>query len=112
MKTILVVEDFVHARHFICRKLQNRGYNTLGASTVKEAYDVLSHEPNEISMVLSDVDVADHNGLDLLKTIKNNPALKNIPVAFWAIDSNPSHAFFKEIDRAINIKGAMINLVA
>lgn len=112
MKTILVIEDFLHARHVICRKLQNRGYNTLGASSVREAYDFLSHESNKINLVLSDVDITDRNGFDLLKTIKKNPSLKHIPIAFWAIDSHPSHSFFKEIDRAINTKGSMINLVA
>ena len=38
MKTILVVEDFLHARHLICKKLQGKGYNTVDAATVEEAY--------------------------------------------------------------------------
>lgn len=129
MKTILVVEDFLHARHIICKKLWSKGYNTLGAASVQEAYDVLSHDAGEINLVLSDVDIPDNTGFDLLRSIKNNPTLKDIPVVLWTNDYATDKIslareegvtsfnqksfrddFFKEIDRAINTKGCMINL--
>jgi CheY-like chemotaxis protein len=112
MKTILVVEDFLHARHAICTKLQRNGYHTRGAASVQEAYNVLTHESNEINLVLSDVDITDAHGFDLLRTIKNNPTLENIPVVFWSNNYRTDKTFFKEINRAINTKGSMINLIS
>ena len=132
MKRILVVEDYSYARHFICKKLQSKGYHTVDAGSVKEAYDVLSKEATEISLVLSDVDMPDNNGFDLLRTIKNNPVLEDIPFVFWTNESDADkirfanetglatfiqkpfreEKFFSEIKRAINIKGSMISLVA
>ena len=131
MKTILVVEDYSYARNFICEKLQSKGYQTVDAASVSEAYDVLSRETQAISLVLSDVDMPNSNGFDLLRTIKNDPALENIPFVFWTSESDTDKVrfanevglatfiqkpfreekFFNEIDRAINIKGSMINLV-
>jgi chemosensory pili system protein ChpA (sensor histidine kinase/response regulator) len=132
MKTILVVEDFLHARQLICKKLRSKGYHTRSASSVQEAYEVLSHEAGDINLVLSDVDVPSTNGFDLLRTIKNNPETEDIPVVFWTAQINSDKIrfaretgvapfiqkpfrddiFFKEIDRAINTKGSMINLAS
>ena len=131
MKTILVVEDYSYARNFICKKLQSKGYQTVDAASVKEAYDVLSNETTDISLVLSDVDMPDVSGFDLLRSIKNNPVLEDIPFVFWTSESDKDKVrfanevglatfiqkpfreekFFTEIDRAISIKGSMINLV-
>ena len=128
MKTILVLEDFSHARRFICSTLQSKGYNTLTATSAREAYDVLSHD--EVNLVLSEFNIPDSSGFDLLKTIKNNPALQNIPVVFLTTDYHTDKIrfaresglasfikkpfregnFFAEIDRALNTKGALINL--
>jgi len=123
MKTILVVEDFLHIRNLICKKLESKGYHTLGAASVQEAYDALAHKPAEINLVLSDVDIPDITGFDLLRTIKSNPSLEDIPVAFLTTNYRDEKTaelvrqkplkdrnFFKEIARAINTKGSMFNL--
>jgi len=130
MKTILVVEDLSFARHFICKTLQSKGYHTLDASTAEEAYDLLEHTSVEINLVLSDFDTPGSNGFDLLKTIKNNTAMEDIPVVFLTTNyysDKISYArqsglasfiqkpfreerFFAEIDRAISIKGSIRNL--
>src|SRR6187551_233565 len=129
MKTILVVEDIVYARHYICKTLQNHGYNTMGASSAQEAYDVLSND-STINLVLSDFNIPDCSGFDLLKTIKNNPALEDMPVVFLTNDYHSDKIqfarktgmasfiqkplrednLFTEIDRAIGTKGSIINL--
>ena len=128
MKTILVVEDYSHARRFICNTLESKGYHTITATSAQEAYDVLSHD--EVNLVLSEFNIPDASGFDLLKTIKTNPALENIPVVFLTSDyysdkirfaresgiaafiKKPFREglFFAEIDRAMNTKGSLINL--
>ena len=130
MKTILVVEDVVYARHFICNTLQSHGYNTMTASSAQEAYDVLSDDSATINLVLSDFNIPDSTGFDLLRTIKNNPTLEDMPVVFLTNDYHSDKIqfarktgmasfiqkplrednLFAEIDRAIDTKGSIINL--
>ncbi len=129
MKTILVVEDFSNIRNSLCTALQSEGYHTLNAASALEAYDLLWHNSAEISLVLNDVDMPGTNGFDLLKTIKSDPAMKSIPIAFWTNEhrsTNPEQpftgfamqkpfrkeGFFRQIDQAISVKGCMVNLQA
>src|SRR5262245_28662491 len=90
MKTILVVEDYPNVRQLLCQALQNKGYQTLGASSFLEAYEMLWHYSSDISLVLSDVDIDDVYGFDLLKTIKSNPSFSSIPVALWTNRNRPA----------------------
>ena len=91
---------------------------------------MLSRAAAKINLVLSDVDIPDTSGFDLLRRIKNNPTLENIPVVFLTTEYHSEKVriaqetglstfiqkpfreekFFAEIDRAMNMKGAMINL--
>ncbi|HEY3430541.1 MAG TPA: response regulator [Cyclobacteriaceae bacterium] len=126
MKTILVVEDHSTVRQLLCNALQSKGYQTLGAASFLEAYEMLWYYASDINLVLSDVDVDDIHGFDLLKTIKSNPSFSAIPVALWTNNNRPakrgaksasrktfkSEKFFKEIDRAMSVKGSMVNLVS
>ena len=126
MKTILVVEDHSAVRQLLCNALQSKGYQTLGAASFLEAYEMLWYYAGDINLVLSDVDVDDIYGFDLLKTIKSNPSLSAIPIALWTNNNRPvkretkslsqktfkNEKFFKEIDRAMNVKGSMVNVVS
>ena len=128
MKTILVIEDIGHARHFICKRLQSHGYNTLDASSAKEAFDVLSHDSG-INLVLSDFNIPDCAGFDLLRTIKNDPTLEDMPVVFLTNDYHSDKIqfarktgiasfiqkpfredkFFAEIDRVLDANSLIVN---
>lgn len=125
MKTILVVEDHSTVRQLLCKALQSKGYQTLGAASFLEAYEMLWYYATDINLVLSDVDVDDIHGFDLLKTIKSNPSLSAIPVALWTNRNRPaeqsgsghqksfkSEKFFKDIDRAMRVKGSMVNVIS
>lgn len=128
MKTILVVEDYSPVRHLLCKALQSKGYQTLSAASSLEAYDVLWHHAADISLVLSDVGMPDTRGFDLLRTIKSDPSMKAIPIAFWTNESRSDNnvfmnratsftqktfkdeTFFNPIDKAIGVRGSMVNL--
>ncbi|HEY5916116.1 MAG TPA: response regulator [Chryseolinea sp.] len=81
-KTILVVDDFSSIRDFVCSTLQRKGYATLAAANGTEAYKVLTERLGEINVVLTDYNMPDCSGFDLLKLIKENPLTANIPVIF------------------------------
>jgi CheY-like chemotaxis protein len=87
--TILVVEDFASIRTFVCETLSRKGYETIGAGNSKEALTILSDKGEEINLVLTDYNMPDGTGYELLKKIKNNPVTANIPVIFLTTESSP-----------------------
>jgi CheY-like chemotaxis protein len=119
-KTILVVDDFTSIRNFVCSTLQRKGYSTLGASNGNEALKILSEKSGAVNLVLTDYNMPDFTGFDLLKKIKDNPSTTNIPVIFlttelsyqkmeaaqkaglfaWIKKPYRSEEFFEKIERA------------
>ena len=81
-KTILVVDDFTSIRHFVCEMLERKGYRTLGAANGDEAYQVLIQNANSVNLVLTDYNMPDCTGYDLLKKIKSNDSVAHVPVIF------------------------------
>jgi two-component system chemotaxis response regulator CheY len=87
-KTILVVDDYVSIRSFICETLQRKGYNTLGAANGTQAYQMLLEKSNEINLVLSDYNMPECNGFELLKMIRENPSMAKMPVIFLTTETD------------------------
>jgi two-component system, chemotaxis family, chemotaxis protein CheY len=121
-KTILVVEDFASIRQFICETLHRKGYQTLAAGNGTAAYEMVSSGKTEINLILTDYNMPDCNGYDLLIRLKQNSLTRMIPVVFLTTESNPvlikkareaglaawvkkpyrSDAFYEQIGRAMN----------
>jgi two-component system chemotaxis response regulator CheY len=87
-KTILVVDDFASIRNFVCETLQRKGYETVGAANGNEAYQLLTDRPG-INLVLTDYNMPDCTGFELLKKIKTNPTVNTVPVIFLTTESSP-----------------------
>ena len=123
-KTILVVDDFTSIRNFVCSTLQRKGYSTLGAANGNEAYKILTEKSADVNLVLTDYNMPDCTGFDLLKRIKDNPTTANIPVIFlttelsyqkmetaqkagliaWIKKPYRSEDFFDKIERATGVQ--------
>ncbi|HEX6223505.1 MAG TPA: response regulator [Chryseolinea sp.] len=88
-RTILVVDDFTSIRDFVCETLQRKGYETLGAANGNEAYQVLTEKASVVNLVLTDYNMPDCTGFELLKKIKENPLVTKVPVIFLTTESNP-----------------------
>jgi two-component system, chemotaxis family, chemotaxis protein CheY len=88
-KKILVVEDFGSIRNFVCETLARKGYETIGAANIKEALTVLAEGKHGINLVLTDFNMPDGTGYDLLKKIKASSQTVQIPVIFLTTESNP-----------------------
>ena len=71
-KTILVVDDFTSIRQFVCETLERKGYTTLGATNGNEAFNVLTQNSGEVDLVLTDYNMPDCTGFELLKRIKGD----------------------------------------
>ena len=121
-KTILVVDDFASIRQFVCETLERQGYSTLGATNGNEAFQVLTDNSADVNLVLTDYNMPDCTGFELLKKIKDNPAVAKVPVIFLTTEANPekmrsareaglaawirkpyrAETFFAQIENAIN----------
>lgn len=88
-KKILVVDDFGSIRTFICETLGRKGYDTVGAANGKEALKILTDENQVIDLVLTDFNMPDGTGYDLLKKMKSLPATAKVPVIFLTTECNP-----------------------
>lgn len=87
MKTILVVDDFSSIQKFLCDTLEKKGYKTLGASDGNAAYSLLAE--NKVDLVLSDYNMPNCTGMELLNKIKSNDKTAHIPVIFLTTETNP-----------------------
>src|SRR4030042_6058769 len=76
---ILVVDDFNTMRRIVKNILKQRGFENVGeAENGQEALEVLKKE--KFDFVITDWNMPVMTGLDLLKAIKADAALKDIPV--------------------------------
>lgn len=82
MKTILIVDDLAEFRHILETTFKMRGFNVLCASTGLEALQ--SAEQNKPALMLLDIDLPDMDGIEVLKRMKANPAIQNLPVFLLA----------------------------
>lgn len=87
-KKILVVDDFASIREFVCETLQRKGYDTIGAANGKEAYNTLCKTP-DINLVLTDYNMPELTGYELLKKIKATPEVAKVPVVFLTTEGSP-----------------------
>jgi hypothetical protein len=77
---ILIVDDFVSMRKLITKNLNQMGYsNVYNAENGQEALDILNRY-HDIKIVITDWNMPVMLGIDLLKAIRANDHLHNLPV--------------------------------
>jgi CheY-like chemotaxis protein len=83
-KTILVVEDDGDQRELIARILLEAGYMVRSVANGLEASaSCLQVRPD---MVVSDVHMPGMSGFDVIRTLKSESGLEDIPVIFLTVD--------------------------
>lgn len=78
--TILVVDDMTTAL-LLLHDLLKDTYEVKIAKSGTKALEILE-SPNDIDLILLDIEMPDINGYDVCKRIKNNETIKNIPIIF------------------------------
>ncbi len=79
MKAILIVEDSATTRSLIRAVIEEVGdFNIVEAPTGFDALKLLPAQ--EFDLVLTDINMPDINGLELINFIKNNPRYGHIPL--------------------------------
>ncbi|MDY6853019.1 MAG: response regulator [Thermodesulfobacteriota bacterium] len=98
MKRIVIADDSGTARMFIRRCLDIVGCaeaEYAEAANGKEVLEILKDRPAD--MVVTDLNMPEMNGLDLLKRIKASPRLNETPVLVITSAANPERV--QELER-------------
>src|SRR5687768_11054714 len=77
-KKIVIVEDHPAVRRVLTLSLQQRGYEILEASPGGSGIALAAEENPDL--VLLDLSLPDFSGLEIAKTIKQNPETASIPI--------------------------------
>jgi two-component system chemotaxis response regulator CheY len=87
---ILVVDDMSSMRRIIKNTLKQLGYpNTDEAEDGEKALEKVRNEP--FDLVVSDWNMPNMNGLDLLKAIRQDPKLSALPVLMVTTEAEMDH---------------------
>ena len=80
MKSILIVEDSATTRAMIKAVIEDMGedFTALEADTGFEALRMLPQEP--FDLIITDINMPDVNGLELINFVKSNPNYQHIPM--------------------------------
>lgn len=79
MKTILIVEDSATTRALIRAVIEEMSdYETMEASSGFEALKVLPSR--EFDLIITDINMPDINGLELINFIRQNNSYKHLPI--------------------------------
>ena len=78
MANILVVDDDPIVRRMLSLMLQRCGHTTVPAERGQEALEYLHEEP--FDLVITDLDMPEMNGIDLLKQVRTDAGLNGLPV--------------------------------
>jgi two-component system, chemotaxis family, chemotaxis protein CheY len=77
---ILTVDDSIAVREIIKNALDVLGYESIDAENGIEALKKLQENTGEILLILLDWNMPEMDGITFLRTIKQDPDFKNIPV--------------------------------
>jgi len=79
VKTILIVEDSATTRALIRAVIEELGeFETVEASSGFEALKMLPQQ--EYDLIITDINMPDINGLELINFVRNNPRYNHIPI--------------------------------
>jgi len=78
MKKVLVVDDEIHIVHVVAIKLRNNNFDVITAANGAEAYELACREKPDI--IVTDFQMPNMNGLELIQEIRRNEQTRDIPV--------------------------------
>jgi len=78
--TILIAEDSNFFRTQVCNYMTESGYEVIEGEDGAIAWDLLQEHGDEITMVVTDIEMPNMNGFQLTETIRKDPRFKDIPI--------------------------------
>ncbi len=90
---VMVIDDELHIRRLINRMLMGRGFSVIGANSGKQALTLMRQPETRPDIITCDVSMSVMNGFDILKVIKADPTLADIPVIFLTAMGQTGEAY-------------------
>ncbi len=87
-KTVLIIEDEADAAELFAEMMRVSGFRVLKTTSSAPAMAMMTAERPDI--VLLDIMMPDISGLDILRQMRREPALANIPVVVVSAKSMPA----------------------
>jgi len=84
-KKIMTVDDSPSVRQMVAFTLQQSGYDVVEAGDGKEALEKLNGET--VDLILTDLNMPNMNGIELIRQVRQNPAYKFVPVIMLTTES-------------------------
>lgn len=95
MKKILIAEDSPTMRSLLVSTIESlEGYQIIEATSGFEALRLLPRE--EVNLIITDINMPDINGLELISYVRNNPNYRSIPLFIISTESSE-----KDLERGI-----------
>ena len=88
-RKILVVDDLDAIRDIVSARLRIKGFEITKATDGVEALAILEDQPDGFDLILSDYDMPNMDGLELLKKVRAIPALKDKPFIMLTSRTEP-----------------------
>ena len=88
-KLVLIVDDSGTVRQQVSMALQEAGFETLEATDGREGLLAINSK-KDISMVISDVNMPNMNGLEMLEAIKAKPENRQLPIIMLTTEGQPA----------------------
>ncbi len=83
-KTIMTVDDSASVRQMVGCTLKKEGYSVIEASDGKDALGKLR---GAVNMVITDLNMPNMDGIELIKNIRSQAAYKFIPIVMLTTES-------------------------
>ena len=87
-KTVLIIEDEEDAAELFAEMMRVSGFHVVKTSSTAPAIAMMTNEKPDV--VLLDIMMPDVSGLDILRQMRANPVLLNIPVIVVSAMSMPT----------------------
>ena len=110
-KKILIVDDELNMRIFLCNLLGNCGYEAIDAGDKNEGMQkALSEKP---ALIILDVTMPKESGIQMYRELKEHEDLKNVPVIMVSTIDKKTFSFYQKFqstprDRGVPEPGAYL----
>ena len=102
-KKILIVDDELNMRIFLCNLLGNCGYEAIDAGVKDEGMQkALSEKP---ALIILDVTMPKESGIQMYRELKEHDDLKNVPVIMVSTIDKKTFSFYQKFQRTPRDQG-------
>jgi two-component system, OmpR family, phosphate regulon response regulator PhoB len=102
-KKILIVDDEVNIRIFLCNLLGNCGYQTIEAGDKDEGMQIAARE--KPALIILDVTMPKESGIQMYRELKAHEALRDVPVIMVSTIDKKTFSFYQKFQGISRQKG-------